>query len=498
MRTFLDWFRNESIDQSDPWLIFGKGPSFAERHRYDLSRFHTMSLNHAVREHSVKVAHIIDLDVLDHCAEAITNKAEVLVLPWRPHVNFLPSPLTLELLAQQNDTLRLLDEQGRLLWYNLYTAHDQQGDSPVIHAEFFSAEAGLDLLAHAGVRQIRSLGVDGGASYSAEFDDLNNTTLLSCGHATFDKQFKGFARTISKTGVDYAPLNIEAPIRVYVGATEAQMIPYKVLEHSIQKHASMTVQVSPLHEAQIDIPPPMATQNRPRTPFSFQRFLIPALVQYRGKAIYLDSDMIVFDDIRKLWLSPFDGADLLTAPSSGSANDPPQFSVMLLNCQTLKWNISEIVDALDAGTLNYERLMFDMDVGAKVKASIDASWNSLEHFSKQRTRILHYTNMATQPWLSRTNRLNQLWMSELFDAIDHGHISLSEIEEHARRGYVRPSLLYQVNSRISDSRHLDKRAAELDRWFVPPGTCAQPKADIARRGVRKLFSLLSNHRLQNR
>jgi hypothetical protein len=457
-----------------------------------------MSLNHAVREQSVKVAHIIDLDVLDQCAEAITNKAEVLVLPWRPHVDFRPSPLTLELLAQENETLRLLDEQGRLLWYNLHSSHDKQGDSPVIYAEFFSAEAGLDLLAHAGVRQIRSLGIDGGASYSPEFDDLKDTTLLACGHQTFDKQFKGFARTILRTGVDYAPLNTEAPIRIYVGANEAQMIPYKVLAHSIQKHASMTVQVLPLHQAQIDIPSPKTPQNRPRTPFSFQRFLIPALAQYRGKAIYLDSDMVVFDDIRKLWLCPFDGADLLTAPASGSANDPPQFSVMLLNCQTLKWNISEIVDALDGGTLNYEQLMFDMELGAKVKSSIDSNWNSLERFSQQHTRLLHYTNMVTQPWLSRTNPLNHLWISELFDAIDHGHISMSEIEEHTRLGYVRPSLLHQVQFRVRDSRRLDKRTAELDRSFVPPGTCPEPQTGFARRGVRKVFRLMSNYRLQNR
>ena len=57
---------------------------------------------------------------------------------------------------------------------------------------------------------------------------------------------------------------------------------------------------------------PLAVENRPRTPFSFQRFLIPELCGYSGKAIYLDADMQVFRDIRELWNYDFSGCDLQT------------------------------------------------------------------------------------------------------------------------------------------------------------------------------------------
>lgn len=492
MQTFFEWFRAKSIDSNDPWLIFGKGPSFYSRDRFDLSRFHTMSLNHAVREQSVRVAHIIDYDVLDACAEAIKNNSEVLVMPWRPHVKFVAGKKDLCQLAEENPTLRLLSEQGRLLWYNLSSAREKRGDSPVVHAEFFSAEAGLNLLAQAGVRQVRSLGIDGGRAYSPEFDDLKDKTLLAAGHKSFDLQFKGFAKTILATGIDYAPLDMEAPVRIYVGATAAQTLAFKVLEYSIRKHASLSVQVFPLHRAGIKIPQPKDEKNRPRTPFSFQRFLIPAVAGYQGRAIYLDSDMLVFRDIRQLWSLPFDGAQVLVTREGDTKGHPAQFSVMLLDCAALRWDVRQIVKALDENDLSYEQLMFEMASAERVRAAIDPAWNSLERFRKRRTALLHYTDMESQPWLARHNPLNRLWTQALFEAIDAGHITELDVEEDVRSGYIRPSLLYQVHERIADSRHLNKQAAALDSSFVPPLTFPHRlEAITIRKRVKEFLKTIS-------
>jgi hypothetical protein len=472
MQTFLQWFQAQAINKSDPWLILGKGPGFSKRGAFDLSRFHKLSLNHVVREQPVRVAHVIDYDVVDDCAEALKRNAEVLVMPWRPHVNYLISSRTLPELAQVNPTLRLMNESGRLLWYNLSTAGEELEDSPAVPARHFSAEAVLNLLARAGVRQVRSLGVDGGKAYSPDFDDLKDKTLLACGEESFDLQFPGFARTIFSTGVDYAPLDMEAPIRIYVGATESETLPVRVLEYSIRKHASMSVQVIPLHQAKIELPQPKDKQNQPRTPFSFQRFLIPAVAGHSGRAIYLDSDMLVFKDIRRLWTLPFAGADVLAARGADARQRRPQFSVMLLDCESLGWDIRVIVEALDEGRLSYEQLVFELAVAKCVRADIEPEWNSLEEFIEGETALLHYTDMGLQPWLSRHNPLNQLWMEELFEALDGGHITSTEVEEYVCRGHVRPSLLYQINRRLSDSRLLSGRAQAMDRFFVPPAAAA--------------------------
>ena len=122
------------------------------------------------------------------------------------------------------------------------------------------------------------------------------------------------------------------PMRIYVGSQEEQMLAVHVLEYSIRRSASLPVEVFPLHHARVEYPMPKDPRNRPRTPFSFQRFFIPSLAGNQGRAIYLDSDMQVFKDIRGLWDLPFDGADLLTVGEQGSTGRKPQFSVMLLNC----------------------------------------------------------------------------------------------------------------------------------------------------------------------
>lgn len=498
MRSFFDWFREQRIEVSQPWLILGKGPSFSKRDQFDLGGFKTVALNHAVRELPVTLAHAIDLEVVGDCAGAIEEHAAALVMPWVPHVKNKAGAETLASIVPQVPVLQRLEQQGRLLWYNSSTSERRRAGAPVVEVNAFSAEAALNLLATAGVSRVRSLGVDGGASYSNAFQDLAGKTLLANGHESFDRQFAQFAKIIQRTGVDYAPLDVESPIRIYVGSTEDQMLSVKVLEYSIRKHASMTAEVFPLYLAPRRTPTPRDAKNAPRTPFSFQRFLIPELAGHRGRAVYLDSDMQLFADMRRLWTLPFGGADLLAARKPDDSERRPQFSVMLLDCQALGWDIGRIVEAMDRGELTYEQLMFEMAVAKNIRADIDPEWNSLEHYEHGRTALLHYTDMTTQPWVSRDNPLGHIWVRDLMEAVSAGHISVDYVSEHVARGYVRPSLLYQVVHQIEDSGSLPAKAVSLDDSFVAPyqrmglgGASAVPPSG------RRMFWLRSKWKLKS-
>jgi hypothetical protein len=468
IRSFFDWFSDEGIDARKPWLVLGKGPSFAKRNQYDLLSFYTLALNHAVRELRVTVAHMIDYNVVDGCGDALITNAQYVLLPWIPHINNIPGSETLAELAQRNQVLRRLDEQGRLLYYNLSTARGRKLDGPVVRVRYFSADAVLNLLSAAGVRKVRSLGVDGGAAYSGEFSDLKDKTLLANTRESFDLQFQEIARCIMTTGVDYAPLDVDSPVRVFVGTAEEQMLAVKVLEYSIRKHSGMSVEVYPLHLSQIKVPVPKDPKNLPRTPFSFQRFLIPALAGHRGRAIYVDSDMQVFRDLRPLWTLPFKGADLLTVQEPQGSGRRPQFSVMLLNCETLDWNIDEIVKALDAGDLTYEQLMYEMVPAKRIRHDISAVWNSLERYDESNTALIHYTDMPTQPWVSRRNRLGYLWVRALIEAVEVGFIPLRYVKDQVAKGFVRPSLLYQLARGKENPVDLPIAGRLMDRKFVPP------------------------------
>src|SRR5689334_8618874 len=96
MREFLQWFDEQRLAADQAWLILGKGPSFAKRHAFDLTAYKTISLNHAVREQRVDLAHLIDLDVLHDCAEEIETNAAMVVMPWVPHVNCFAGNSTLD------------------------------------------------------------------------------------------------------------------------------------------------------------------------------------------------------------------------------------------------------------------------------------------------------------------------------------------------------------------------------------------------------------------
>jgi len=246
------------------------------------------------------------------------------------------------------------------------------------------------------------------------------------------------------------------------------MLAVRVLEFSIRRRASLPVEVFPLHHAHIAVPMPRDVRNRPRTPFSFQRFYIPQLAGFQGRAIYLDSDMQVFEDIRELWSLRFDGADLLAAREPGGDGRKPQFSVMLLDCAALRWNLDDIVAALDRGELTYETLMYEMAVARRVRAGIDSRWNSLERYQAGETALLHYTDMDTQPWICRENVLGYLWVRDLLAAVDQGVITRDEVRSHVDQGYVRPSLLYQLDHRIEDSVRLPAEARALDQGYLAP------------------------------
>ena len=452
MKSFHTWV--QEARETRPWLLLGKGPSYSLYSQFRSNDYCTIGLNHVVQDVSLDVAHCIDIEVVEHCGEALLHNARYVVMPWVPHVKgkrgllnrtyFGPRGKTLADYCEIYSVLKQLNEAQRLLWYNLETAPDalMRRDGPVISAEGFSASAVVNLLATCGVEEIRTLGVDGGTTYSDSFRNLRETTLLPTRQQSFDIQFQAIAKTIFQEHINLQPLNMEAPISVYVGTEREQELATLVLEYSIRIHTSMAVKVEPLYQAVkqagIDIPMPKDKSMRPRTPFSFQRFAIPMLKNFQGRAIYLDSDMQVFKDLRELWSLPFDGADLLSVDEISGSSRQPQFSVMLLDCEALKWDPADLVIGLDDGRWNYEELMYDMAAAHNVSASIPARWNDLERNDPELTALTHYTEMNTQPWLSTQNRLGKIWCEALFEAIECRFINAELIADHVEKGWVLP------------------------------------------------------------
>jgi len=248
-------------------------------------------------------------------------------------------------------------------------------------------------------------------------------------------------------------------VRVYVGTDRSQLLAVKVLEHSIKRHTSLLVEVYPM----LDLPvrAPQDPQNWKRTGFSFSRFCIPALAGYQGKALYLDADMLVFRDIAELWSIPFDQAKVVIQEELPEARQEThekfgapskrikQCAVMLLDCGNLDWKIDSIIDALDNNEYDYDQLMYDLCILAPtdIKYGVPFEWNSLEFYAGGKTGLIHYTDMATQPWVSSQNPYGYLWLNELYLMLNNGALSWDEFQHEIDSGYFRPSLVPDLKYR---------------------------------------------------
>ncbi|MBL8859303.1 MAG: hypothetical protein JNL28_12405 [Planctomycetes bacterium] len=241
----------------------------------------------------------------------------------------------------------------------------------------------------------------------------------------------------------------DVPMRIYVGTSDAEMVAVHVLEHTIRKHASRPVEFVPMRAPQ---PTPRKKEHRAATRFTFKRFMIPALAGYRGRALYMDSDMHVFGDMAELWRLPFGKHRVLCSvqletPESWKNPDSHfhpgrHFAFMLLDCSRLDWDADEIVRGLDEGRYTYKALTKDLCIvpSDEIGETIPTEWNSLEKYVPGVTKNVHYTVIRTQPWRYEGNPLEDLWMSAYRETVASGKITLDMVLDAIEHRWVKPAM----------------------------------------------------------
>ncbi|MEO5596379.1 MAG: glycosyltransferase [Lysobacteraceae bacterium] len=233
-------------------------------------------------------------------------------------------------------------------------------------------------------------------------------------------------------------------IRVFCGSDRSQQLPLQVLTHSIERRTKSAVEVRAIDNRMVPLPddPRFA----PYTEFSFARFVIPALCEFSGKAIYMDSDMLVFADIAELWATDLDGAKIAIEVGSRQQSEVGKHSaVMLLDCTALDWDVTRIV--ADLGTrYDYKALMAIDPLlrPGEMREAIVPGWNDLDAYDPTRTRNLHFSRIRSQPWVFAAHPHGQLWVNEMALMLDSGALHAAAVIEEVRLGYARPSLLLQL------------------------------------------------------
>lgn len=88
-------------------------------------------------------------------------------------------------------------------------------------------------------------------------------------------------------------------INIFIGYDHREAIAYHVCANSIIRHSSKPVSLTPLALKNMQDYEEKHTDGSNQ--FIYSRFLVPHLMEYKGWAIFMDGDMLLRDDIEKLW-----------------------------------------------------------------------------------------------------------------------------------------------------------------------------------------------------
>jgi lipopolysaccharide biosynthesis glycosyltransferase len=88
-------------------------------------------------------------------------------------------------------------------------------------------------------------------------------------------------------------------INIFIGYDHREAIAYHVCANSIIRHSTKPVSITPLALRNLQDYEEKHTDGSNQ--FIYSRFLVPHLMEYNGWAIFMDGDMLVRDDIEKLW-----------------------------------------------------------------------------------------------------------------------------------------------------------------------------------------------------
>ena len=276
-------------------------------------------------------------------------------------------------------------------------------------------------------------------------------------------------------------------VTVYIGWDSRESIAAEVCKYSILKHATIPVDVVFLKQDELKMRGWYSrdVDKLASTEFTFTRFLIPELNQFKGTAIFMDCDMLVLDDIATL-LRQVKKSKAVTCvhhdytPEEGIKMDgqvqtvyPRKnwSSMVVWNCghKANKHVTKELVNnPLTTGKyLHRFSWLLDKDIG-----SVGAEWNWLVGWYKEsktnKPSIIHYTEGG--PWFEdyQDCEYSDIWNqyceeykeSTKLTTVSLDNLGMSDLHKQVFKGIckelVDPSNLY--NSEYPDPYDIIKKS----------------------------------------
>ncbi len=219
-------------------------------------------------------------------------------------------------------------------------------------------------------------------------------------------------------------------INVCIGYDGREAVAWNVLAHSIHARASVPVTIAPVMLSQLGGIFRRERHPLQSTDFSFSRFLAPYLSDYSGWSLFMDCDMLMLDDVAKLWALRDDRYAVMVIKHVHVPKEDRKFlnepqsryekknwsSVMLSNNARCRALTPEYVNAASGLELHqFKWLGNDALIGA-----LPARWNHLVGYDAPRTdaALVHFTLGGPFFEEYRNCESSQEWFAER-DALRH-------------------------------------------------------------------------------
>lgn len=222
--------------------------------------------------------------------------------------------------------------------------------------------------------------------------------------------------------------------RIFIGFDTSQREAYHVLCHSLLKHASIPVTIYALVLSEFQAYTSWWRRHDPlqSTEFTYLRFAVPWLCDYKGTALFMDSDMLCRGDIAEIFgLSMGEYALRVVKHDHQPVNqfkmgDKVQTvyprknwsSMMLMDCSKLTlWGFDACNDWSGKQLHRFEGIP-DEQI-----AELPLGWNVLDHYDEH-TKLIHYTEGG--PWLPGFEKhpFGDIWFEARQEAISNSYMQV--------------------------------------------------------------------------
>lgn len=270
------------------------------------------------------------------------------------------------------------------------------------------------------------------------------------------------------------------PMRIFVGCAangediESQI----VLDYTLRKHSSQVFGITWMQLSRNPQSPFYSDGARGwqtsdwATPFSGFRWAVPWLCGFKGRAIYLDSDFIIMDDIAKLWNQPLGGKAVM---AKGGPADSWRFCCSLWDCEAAREMLPGIRE-IQGRTAHRE--ITQRFRRAHFVGRFEGGWNCIDgedyaSLDDPRIKAIHYSSEAHQPQLKHAiprlakegkahwfdGEVARHWRPDLEDLFDR------TLAEALRRGYgveqYRPAEPFGAYQKASQANYKSHRWAKV-------------------------------------